>query len=87
MPPDEIRRWLRRAPFRPFRIHVLEAVSYEVRHPEQVLVKLLTLDYYSLAPEEAFVLAAAREVTIALWHITRLEAIPAPGPGGNGSPS
>jgi hypothetical protein len=38
MSPDFIRKLLQAKPFEPFRIHLIDGQSYEVRHPEMVLV-------------------------------------------------
>ena len=38
MSPDFIRKLLQAKPFEPFRIHLIDGQSYEVRHPEMALV-------------------------------------------------
>ncbi len=38
MRPDEIRAHLRKQPFRPIRVYISEGSSYDVRHPELILV-------------------------------------------------
>ena len=38
MRPDEIRKHLRRQPFRPFRLFLSNGLSYDVRHPELMYV-------------------------------------------------
>jgi hypothetical protein len=64
-------------------MHILEAISYEVRHPELVVLRLATADCYF--PDAGKLLPlAGREVTIALRHITRLEELPPTEPSGNG---
>jgi hypothetical protein len=83
MPPAELRRWLRRSPFQPFRMHILEATSYEVKHPELVVVHLATADCFISAPGQT-VPIGDWGMTIALPHITRLEPLSPPGPSGNG---
>ncbi len=35
---DEVRNHLRKQPFRPFRLHLSNGVSYDVRHPELIYV-------------------------------------------------
>jgi hypothetical protein len=75
MRPEDIRDWLFQAPFQPFRVYVLEVTSFEIHHPEIVIVKRSTMDlYFSVAhPRTPLV---DRQVTIALLHISRLEAMP-----------
>ena len=75
MRPDDLREWLLDVPFRPFRLYVHETTSYEIRHPEMVIVKRSTIDLF-FTPAHPRVPLAEREVTIALLHITRLEALP-----------
>ena len=38
MRPDDIRAHLRKQPFEPFRVYLSDGSSYEVRHPELMLV-------------------------------------------------
>ena len=83
MPPAELRRWLRRSPFQPFRMHILEATSYEVKHPELVVVQFATADCFISAPGKT-VPIGDWGMTIALRHITRLEELPPAATSGNG---
>lgn len=75
MPSQEIRRWLRRQPFQPFRIYILEQTVYEVHHPELVVLQLATLDYFLPSQQEPIPIAG-QQITIALRHITKLEELP-----------
>jgi hypothetical protein len=77
MRPDEIRRWLRRQPFRPFRLHVLETTFYEIRHPEQALIaqSTITIDLPNAGDPMAL---GEHYVTIALLHVSKLEAVLTP---------
>jgi hypothetical protein len=74
----------RRRPFEPFRIHVSDGSTYEVRHPELVMVSpSRVLIFMPLAdqPYPAF----ERFDSIALVHITRLEPVDGtPSVQGNG---
>ena len=74
MRPDDLREWLFRHPFRPFRMHLLEVTSYEVHHPEMVVVKGSTVDLY-FAAENPRIPLAERRISVALLHISKLEAI------------
>ncbi len=84
MPLQDLIQMLRRQPFQPFRVHISDGSSYEVRHPElcmpgarSVLIGMPAVGIPELAYE--------RYVDIALAHITRLEplppGVPAPGNG------
>jgi len=73
MGPEEIKTILGERPFKPFRIHMSDGASYEVRHPEMVLVAKrqlvvgLTKSRGEDVPEQiAFV---------NILHITRIEPI------------
>jgi len=71
---DDIRRLLRR-PFRPFRFYVLETTSYEVHHPDYLLVSQSTMTLYwprTLGGPSVF----ERSVTIALLHVSKYEFLP-----------
>ena len=68
---------LRTQPFRPFRIHVSDGASYEVRHPDLVWVALA----YAVvgAPAAADVPPRIqRHDVVDLSHITRLEQMETP---------
>lgn len=74
MRPDDLKEWLRVLPFRPFRLYVLEVVSFEIRNPNLVIVNRSTLDLY-FAPDRPLVPLEERMMTVALLHITRLEVL------------
>ncbi|MDO8629417.1 MAG: hypothetical protein Q7R41_02895 [Phycisphaerales bacterium] len=38
MDPDELFEKVRHRPFEPFRIHVSDGTSYDVKHPDQIMV-------------------------------------------------
>ncbi|MEK7730460.1 MAG: hypothetical protein AAB363_01245 [Planctomycetota bacterium] len=38
MDPEELFKKVRQRPFDPFRLHVSDGSSYDVRHPEQILI-------------------------------------------------
>ena len=83
--PHDIAAELRRRPFEPFRIHTTDGASYDVRHPDGVLVSptrvliVVPLQGESLPMFE-------RCDSVALLHITRLEPLPSgtPSAPGNG---
>jgi hypothetical protein len=72
MSASELRDLLRRAPFEPFRIHISDGASYEVRHPEMALLTQREL-YVALPPRHGEV--PRRAVICDLLHITRIEPI------------
>jgi hypothetical protein len=71
MRPDDIRDWLRRELFQSFRLVVTDGTTYEIRHPEVVVLSRSTLRLVlrggmAAAPGE-------RIVVVALLHVIRLE--------------
>lgn len=77
MRPDEIRRWLQEQPFEPFRLHLTNGKSFEIRHPDQATVGRSTVIVpYSRARggQHSY---PKRDVTVALIHVTHLEPIAA----------
>jgi hypothetical protein len=79
MRPVDFRNWLRREPFKPFRIHLTNGATFEVRHPEQAAVSRATVDLAYPNSTDAG-LAGERAVTVVLLHITHLEPIRPAGP-------
>ncbi len=53
MRPDDIRNFLNKRPFQPFRITLTDGRSYEVRHPELVMVGRSSIVIGFPAPEES----------------------------------
>ena len=80
MHPDELLAAQRRQPFLPFRLHVSDGSSYELRHPEKFWLTQRTV-YVGIAAEGPI---PERAVTVALIHVSRLEELPAPTVPGNG---
>ena len=70
MHPDDVIAALRERPFRPFRIHVSDGATYDVRHPEMVIVGrrtlIIGLPGVPDRPQD-------RIATVALIHVARLE--------------
>jgi hypothetical protein len=69
---DDLLRWLRVRPFRPFRIHLLDGTVYEVRHPDQVRVGRHSFEIP--CREEDHDLGEEYE-TVSLLHVTRIRPI------------
>jgi hypothetical protein len=77
MTQNDLLEWVRRRPFLPFRIHVSDGATYDIRHPDQAMPLLSTVSVtvsggLAGAPE------AGAMVTISLRHITRLVPIAPP---------
>ena len=76
---DDLIELVRRQPFAPFRIHVTGGVTYDVRHPDQIIVL-----------RSRAVLAAGadngipdRLEHVALVHVVRIEELPVGPPVGS----
>lgn len=84
MPPLDILQALDKRPFEPFRIQVSDGSTYEVRHPELVMVGLGSLVIG--VPAKGQPRLYERYETIALSHVVKLLPLEAASPtGGNGA--
>ncbi len=72
MRPEEVLGRLPKRPFEPFRIHVSDGSSFEVRHPELAIVERSKV-VIGLPGPEGLESPVERSVFCALVHITRLE--------------
>lgn len=87
MRPDDLHQLLRRQPFQPFRLHLSNGRTYDVRHPELVLVGRSSLIIGTPAPEWPFPVVADYDV-VALLHINDVKFLPAgPAPATDGAAS
>jgi hypothetical protein len=82
MPPEIISETLRRQPFQPFRIHLINGHVYEVKHPESVMTGKHFLvvgifDHPGSSGNGTGNLIDRYE-TVATIHIARLEPIGSP---------
>jgi hypothetical protein len=78
MRPEDIRQFLTRQPFQPFRLTLTDGRSYEVRHPELAMVGRSTVILGLPAPgdpEPVF----DRYVTVSLLHVMQMEPVQAGG--------
>ncbi len=75
MSPQVLLNFLRRRPFRPFRLYLLEQTIYVVRHPEQIMVgrTILLIDLARAGDESP---AQQASVVVALAHVSKLEWLP-----------
>jgi hypothetical protein len=76
MHPDDLNEKLRAAPFEWFRIHLTDGTSYEVRHPESVLLGRRTAVVG--VKEDPLQNYYDRLATVSLLHIVRLEPVEQP---------
>ena len=76
---------LKKLPFKPFRIFVLEITSYEVRNPELAVLGPHTLTLFNPDPLDK-VFYEERQIVITLTHISKLEILTKPTPTTNGGP-
>jgi len=83
MPPEDVEKKLRQQPFRPFRFYLADGTSYDVRHPELVLLGRRSL-VLGLANDPLQKLYD-RTVDVDLLHIGRMEHLEVPTTG-NGAP-
>ena len=75
---NEILRQQRTRPFKPIRIHLSDGASYDVRHPEMMMVTAAVV-FIALAPEKDGV--PDRSVYCDPLHVTRIEPINGETPG------
>ncbi|MGD0898873.1 MAG: hypothetical protein ABR915_13630 [Thermoguttaceae bacterium] len=78
MRPEDIREFLHRRPFQPFRLTLTDGRSYEVRHPELAMVGRSTVIVGLAAPGEAEPVFD-RAVTVSLLHIMQMQPVESPG--------
>lgn len=69
---EDIREFLQRRPFQPFRLTLTDGRTYDVRHPELAMVGRSTVAVGIPAPDEPAPVYD-RLVTISLLHIMQLE--------------
>ena len=82
MSPRDLIKRVRRRPFIPFRMVVSEDGTYDVRHPEQVLVTRDTAVIGIPGDQEDEFFETS--VLVDLLHVVRLEPLEAAKPSGNG---
>jgi hypothetical protein len=84
---NDIQTVLQVHPFVPFRLVTSDGTSYEIRHPELVLVSVSSAVVGYPTPNDPK--TAARYDIVSMFHIVRLEPMPAgatgPSAAGNGS--
>jgi hypothetical protein len=78
MNPEALRKELRRQPFVPLRLYHANGTTYEVRHPEMVLVSQREV-YIGTETEHGSGVAATTDL-VSLLHIVRVEQLAKPQP-------
>jgi hypothetical protein len=86
MSPRDLLQRVRQRPFNPFRLVVSEGATYEVRHPEQVMVARdsAVIGLLGVGPDQGFY---ETTVLVDLIHVVRLEPLAAAKPAGDGAGS
>jgi hypothetical protein len=82
VPPQELLEAVRRHPFVPFRLYVSEGATYDIRHPENLLVGLASV---TIAVRDDPASYYQRIEIVAARHIIRMVPLEQPvGPASNG---
>ena len=84
MRPEEIREFVRRQPFEPFRITLTDGRTYDVVHPDLAIVGRGNIAVGLLRPGDADPIYD-RLVTMSLLHIMQVEPIAVSLPPSNGT--
>lgn len=79
MRPEEVNGWLKREPFVPFRMVLSNGRTFEVRHPEMVMVGRTWVVVGDLVLAGDFPLPESY-VTVALVHVNLIEPLRSPSP-------
>lgn len=74
MKPEDVLQLLRHRPFEPFRIHVSDGSTFEIRHPELAMVERSKV-IIGVPGSEGLEGPVERSIFCALMHITRLEPV------------
>jgi hypothetical protein len=81
MRPEDIRVFLRRQPFRPFRLTLTDGRTYDVMHPELAMVGRSSTEVGLTRPEDPENIAE-RIVSISLLQIMQIEPLESLSPPG-----
>ncbi len=88
MRPEELKELIRRQPFVPMRVYTTDGKTYDIRHPDNVIVSRSRVDIGVGDPTTGI---AERVDFVSLLHVVRVEDLPAtsppPGTAGNGQTS
>lgn len=83
---DEIRRWLRAVPFKPFQLRLSNGETYDITHPELVGFGRMTVDVGIPIQDPQYPpYVRDRVVTVSILHVAELIPLSTPStPEGNG---
>jgi len=81
MRPNELINLIRRQPFQPLRIHVSDGTTYDILHPDQIIVLRGRLDIGVGADPETG--AMERTEFVSLLHVVRVEELAFTSPRGS----
>ena len=84
MSPDDVERKLRQRPFAPFRLYLTDGATFDVRHPELVMLGRRSLVLGLNRDPEAT--RYERTVDVDLLHIVRIENVDARSTGKDSGP-
>jgi hypothetical protein len=85
MRPEELVQLLRRRPFIPLRLHMTDGQTYEIRHPDNVIVLRSRVDI-GVMPDPGTGVVERVEYC-SLFHIVRVEELQTATTTGNGAAS
>jgi hypothetical protein len=80
---EEVTELLRTRPFVPLRIHLTDGQTYDIRHPDSVLVLRQRMDI-GMQPDPATGVLE-RVDHCSLLHVVRIEELPPAKPAGTGT--
>jgi hypothetical protein len=81
--PEEIQARVRRQPFVPLRIVTSAGQTFDIPHPELIMIGRRSVEVGSPSPENPTTFE--RVTHVAIMHINTIEELPVPAaPGGNG---
>jgi hypothetical protein len=85
---EEIRRRLRTQPFQPFRIRLSNGTTYDVMHPDLVMIGRMAIDIGIPAPDLPSDVYD-RAVTVSMLHVAEIMPLPGqqPAPSANNGPA
>lgn len=85
MSPEELLKLIRRRPFIPLRLHMTDGQTYDIRHPDNVLVLRTRVDIGRTPDPGTGVLSGVEYCS--LLHVVRIEELQTAAPSGNGPAS
>ncbi len=74
MRPEDVREFLRREPFRPFRLTLTDGRTYDVMHPELAIVGRSSVEIGLARPDDPENIAE-RLISVSLLHIMQIEPL------------